>query len=107
MFNRLMNIGVRRMTQGTFAKRPCSHLHLINDVEPSSDVCDQCVALGETWPALRMCLICGQVGCCEDAKYQHALNHYRETGHPLIRPYKEGRANWIWCYEDDALLDPV
>jgi len=102
-----MNAGLRRLFTGTFAKKECSHLDLINDVDPASDVCDQCVELGERWPALRMCLICGHVGCCQDAKYQHALRHYDETGHPLIKPHLEASMDWIWCYEDEALLDPV
>lgn len=106
-FQRLVNAGLRRLFTGTFAKIECRHLDLINDVEPSSDVCDQCVELGETWPALRMCLICGHVGCCQDAKYQHALRHYEETGHQLIKPHLERAMDWIWCYEDRALLDPV
>ena len=104
---RFVNAGLRRFFTGTFAKKACGHLELINDVEPSSNVCDQCVELGETWPALRMCLICGHVGCCQDAKYQHALRHYEETGHPLIKPYLEGSMDWIWCFEDEALLDSV
>jgi uncharacterized UBP type Zn finger protein len=54
-----------------------------------------------------MCLICGHVGCCEDAKYQHALNHYRDTGHQLVKPYRERGMNWIWCYEDETLLGPL
>ncbi len=106
-YHRLVNSFLRRAFTGRFAARPCGHLGLVNDVEPSSEVCDECVALGETWPALRMCLICGHVGCCEDARYQHALNHYRDTGHPLVQPYRERGANWIWCYRDQALLDPL
>jgi uncharacterized UBP type Zn finger protein len=106
-YHRLINTFLRRYFTGRFAATPCTHLDLINDVEPSSRVCDQCVELGESWPALRMCLICGHVGCCEDAKHQHALNHYRDTGHPLVKPYRERGMNWIWCYEDEALLDPV
>ena len=106
-FQRLVNAGLRRLFTGRFGQTECSHLDLINDVEPWSDVCDQCVELGETWPALRMCLICGHVGCCEDAKYQHAKNHYEETGHELIRPLNERGMDWIWCYEDKALLDPL
>jgi len=104
---RFVNAGLRRFFTGTLAKKACGHLDMINDVEPSSNVCDQCVELGETWPALRMCLICGHVGCCQDAKYQHALRHYEETRHPLIKPHLEGSMDWIWCFEDEALLDPV
>ena len=106
-FHRIANVFLRRLFTGQFARKPCTHLDLMDDVEPSSEVCDQCVELGETWPALRMCLICGHVGCCEDAKYQHALRHYQDTGHPLVKPYLERGQDWIWCYEDQALLDPA
>ena len=104
--DRLVNVFLRRAWTGRFAAKSCTHLHMINDVEAQSEVCDQCVDLGETWPALRMCLTCGHVGCCEKTKYQHALKHFQETGHPLVMAYRERAMNWIWCYEDHALLDP-
>ncbi len=105
--HRMLNVLLRRVWTGQFSAIPCSHLDMINDVEPSSQVCDQCVALGATWPELRMCMICGHVGCCEDSRYQHARRHFEATGHPLIMPYGIRGMNWIWCYEDRALLDPV
>ena len=104
-YHRMVNAVMRRWFTGQFGRKECSHLDLINDVGPLSAVCDQCVELGDTWPALRWCLIWGQVGCCEDAKNQHALKHYEETGHQLIRPLDERGMDWIWCYEDKALLD--
>lgn len=103
-FQRVINAGLRRMFTGTFSQKECSHLDEINDVQPSADVCEACVALGDDWPALRMCLICGNVGCCEDGN-KHARKHFEETGHPLMRPYLEPRARWMWCYVDQALLD--
>ena len=107
LHHRMLNVLLRRAWTGQFSAIPCSHLDMINDVEPSSQVCDQCVALGETWPELRMCLICGHVGCCEDSRYQHARSHFEATGHPLIMPYGARGMDWIWCYEDRALLDPL
>ncbi len=107
LHHRVVNVFLRRAWTGQFAVIPCSHLDMINDVEPSSQVCDQCVELGESWPELRMCLICGHVGCCDDARYQHARRHFEATGHPLIKPYGIRGINFIWCYEDRALLDPV
>jgi len=92
LHHRMLNVLLRRAWTGQFSAIPCSHLDMINDVEPSSQVCDQCVALGETWPELRMCLICGHVGCCEDSRYQHARRHFEATGHPLIMPY--GARGW-------------
>ena len=103
---RINNIFLRKKWTGQFLPKRCTHLGMIRNVSPSAEVCEQCVALGDRWPALRMCLVCGHVGCCDQAKNQHALKHYRETGHPLTRPYKEPAMNWIWCYADQALLQP-
>lgn len=105
--HRLINPVLRRMWTGQFREKACSHLHLINpDVRPRAEVCEACVALGDSWPALRMCLVCGHVGCCDQSKNRHAFKHFQETGHPLTRPYRERGMNWMWCYEDEALLDP-
>lgn len=104
---RLINPILRLLWTGQLGEKPCSHLSMIDpDAKPQAEVCEECVALGDSWPELRMCLICGHVGCCEEAKNQHALKHYEETGHPLVKPYRERGMNWIWCYEDKALLDP-
>ena len=40
-------------------------------------------------------------------KDKHAREHFRQTGHPLTRPYKERGMDWVWCYVDEALLDPI
>jgi uncharacterized UBP type Zn finger protein len=104
--HKIINVFLRRSWTGQFSEKTCTHLGMISPVHPSAEVCEECVALGDQWPALRMCLICGHIGCCEKAKNQHALKHFHQTGHPLIKPYKERGMNWIWCYEDQALLRP-
>lgn len=97
---------LRELWTGNREAKDCSHLHLIQDVEPSStEGCAECLALGDTWPFLRMCLICGYVGCCDQAKNQHMLKHIQDTGHVLIRSFEPGE-DWIWCYQDQALLAP-
>lgn len=101
-----INFFLRRLWTGQFSEKTCGHLDMIREVEAASDVCDRCVASGDKWPALRMCLTCGHVGCCEQAKNQHALKHFRDTGHPLVRPHKTPGMSWKWCYVDEALLDP-
>jgi hypothetical protein len=45
----------------------CSHIDQIRDVERGSEVCERCIALGDTWVHLRMCMTCGQVGCCDSS----------------------------------------
>lgn len=97
---------LRELWTGTTRLKECSHLGLIRPVTPSSaEVCADCVALGDTWPHLRICLICGYVGCCDMAKNQHMLKHHQATGHPLIQSFEPGE-DWIWCYVDEALLIP-
>lgn len=86
-------------------EKECTHFDMIRDVSPSTDVCEDCVALGDTWPALRLCMTCGYIGCCEDAKNQHALKHFEETGHPIIQSM-ERFMDWQWCYIDNAVLVP-
>ena len=102
----LINPLLRLVFTGTFKKRPCDHLQSVDLGMAGETVCLDCVALGDTWPDLRVCLTCGYTGCCEQGKNQHALNHWRETGHPLVRPYRAGLIkHWLWCYEDQALID--
>ena len=84
-------------------EKPCSHLHLIQHRQPTTDVCQDCVDVGDSWPSLRMCLICGYAGCCDTSKNKHMQKHVEETGHPLIRSIEPGEG-WIWCYEDDAFI---
>jgi uncharacterized UBP type Zn finger protein len=84
-------------------ERPCAHLDLIQYREPTTNVCQDCVAQGDTWPNLRMCLVCGYVGCCDTSKNKHMKKHVEQTGHPLIRSIQPGEG-WIWCYQDNAFL---
>ena len=35
--------------------------------------------MGDTWVHLRMCLICGHVGCCDSSKNKHATKHFHQT----------------------------
>jgi uncharacterized UBP type Zn finger protein len=56
-----------------------------------------------TWMHLRMCQICGHIGCCDNSPGKHATAHSRETGHPVIRSAEAGE-EWSWCYADEALF---
>jgi CPA2 family monovalent cation:H+ antiporter-2 len=82
---------------------PCSHLDRIHVTEPERHVCGQCVASGDEWPALRMCLECGYVGCCDLSVNKHMKKHCEATGHVIFRSIQPGEA-WIWCYPDSAFL---
>jgi hypothetical protein len=89
---------------GQAADKPCSHLALARVFEPDVHECRQCVASGDIWPALRMCLVCGFVGCCDTSVKKHMHAHYETTGHGIFRSIRltEG---WIWCYDDAALFE--
>ena len=89
---------------GEAGDKPCSHLELIRITEPVSAECAPCVASGDIWPALRMCLICGFVGCCDTSKNRHMAGHHAETGHSIFRSIN-GDEGWIWCYDDDAFFE--
>jgi uncharacterized UBP type Zn finger protein len=77
----------------------CTHLDQIREVTPSADGCEDCLAIGDTWVYLRMCLICGHVGCCDSSKNRHATKHFRDTGHPVMKSVEPGDA-WAFCYID-------
>jgi uncharacterized UBP type Zn finger protein len=77
----------------------CTHLDQIRVKTTDQHVCEDCIKTGDSWVHLRLCLICGHVGCCDSSKNKHATRHFHETGHPLIRSIEPGE-RWIWCYED-------
>lgn len=90
-------------TLATDAKEVCTHLDLINAVTPSAQGCEDCLKIGDGWVHLRICLVCGHVGCCDNSKNKHATQHYRTTGHPIIQSFQPGE-DWRWCYVDEVLL---
>ena len=82
----------------------CDHAHSRLIVMPeATDVCPQCVALGDSWVHLRLCMACGQVGCCDSSKNKHARAHFEEAGHPVIRSIETGET-WGWCFVDDQYI---
>jgi uncharacterized UBP type Zn finger protein len=66
------------------------------------NVCEECVQLGDAWVHLRLCLVCGQVGCCDSSKNRHARRHYQHTAHPLVRSIEPGE-RWVWCFADEMV----
>lgn len=83
----------------------CSHLDRIQIAElpEAVDGCVACLATGEPWLHLRICLVCGFVGCCDDSPNRHATAHAHQTDHPLIRSLEPGE-RWSWCYIDQVGL---
>lgn len=60
--------------------------------------------MGDTWVHLRVCLTCGQGGCCDESKNRHATLHFQDTGHPLVQSY-EPRESGIGCYVDEEVME--
>jgi uncharacterized UBP type Zn finger protein len=86
----------------------CAHTDRIQVTElpPSVAGCEECLKAGDPWLHLRICLQCGQVGCCDSSPNRHASRHANEAGHPLIRSLEPGE-EWSYCFIDDvALLIP-
>jgi len=77
----------------------CTHVDQIRHVTPSAEGCEECLKNGTTWVHLRICLICGHVGCCDSSPHRHATRHFMQTGHPIIQSFEPGE-DWRWCYID-------
>lgn len=85
----------------------CTHLTQVNDVSPKTpEGCEECLAMGSDWVHLRLCLICGHVGCCDNSPNKHATKHFHRTEHPVIRSFEPGE-DWGWCYVDQIFLEPA
>lgn len=79
----------------------CKHLEVANDdvVPKTPDGCEECLASGDEWVHLRLCLTCGHVGCCDNSKNKHASKHFQKTKHPVIKSFQPGE-NWKYCFID-------
>lgn len=87
----------------------CEHLDALPArarVTPSGPGCEECLAAGDGWVHLRLCLACGHVGCCDDSPNRHATRHFHATHHPLIKSFEPGEA-WAWCFEDEELAPAI
>ena len=83
----------------------CIHLDAADrDVVPSdADGCHECLLSGERWVHLRLCAVCGHVGCCDSSPNRHATAHFHDSAHPLIRSYERGEDFW-YCYPEDVIF---
>ena len=83
----------------------CTHLDQVGDVTPRTpNGCEECLASGDRWIHLRLCLTCGHVGCCDSSRNRHATAHHRASGHPVIRSFEPGE-RWLWCYVDEVMVE--
>jgi predicted GNAT family acetyltransferase len=84
---------------------PCTHLASVLILEGPDEVdgCETCLAEGTKWHHLRMCMSCGEVGCCDDSPGQHARRHAESAEHPVVRSIERGES-WSYCFIDDAIF---
>lgn len=85
----------------------CEHFASLAAVEPSdTNGCHDCLRDGDTWVHLRMCMECGNVGCCDSSPNRHASQHHRLTDHPVIQGFEAGE-RWAFCYIHQKMLADV
>ena len=79
----------------------CKHLRNLTEADFASlrvpVACEECLNEGTRWVALRQCLSCGHVGCCDSSPGKHATKHFHKTHHPVMRSAMPGE-RWTWCY---------
>ena len=77
--------------------KECEHFsHENKKIIPNTKGCEECEKEHLPTVALRMCLTCGHVGCCDSSVGKHATKHFKDTGHPIIVAVHENP--WKWCY---------
>ncbi|MQY13629.1 hypothetical protein SRB5_37790 [Streptomyces sp. RB5] len=83
----------------------CLHVSELPAVEvsPLSETCLECLAAGTQPVHLRLCLVCGHVGCCDSSPLRHATAHFHESGHAVMRSFEAGE-DWRWCFVDQLLV---
>ena len=84
----------------------CEHLEAAGRPEPNTRGCEECLAIGDRWVHLRLCLACGHVGCCDNSKNRHATKHFHGTKHPVVRSLEPGEG-WAWCYVDEIFVEEL
>ena len=94
---------IARLREMTNMATRCTHTNQIQEVTPSAQGCEECLQMGDSWVHLRICLICGHVGCCDSSKNKHATKHFHATEHPIIQSFEPGE-DWRWCYVDEVFV---
>jgi uncharacterized UBP type Zn finger protein len=81
----------------------CAHLDhvLIKELPEAVEGCEECLASGDPWLHLRMCLECGKVGCCDSSPNRHASAHAEASGHPIISSLQP-EDDWSYCFVEDV-----
>ncbi len=81
--------------------KKCEHYDGMSEkISPHTEGCEECEKDGTDWVALRLCMVCGHVGCCDSSPGTHATNHFKKTGHPVMVALPNHA--WRWCYVHKA-----
>ena len=83
----------------------CTHTDQIEIVDLPEHIagCEECLAIGDRWVHLRMCMTCGKIGCCDSSPNKHASKHALADNHPILRSAEPGE-DWAWCVVDEVFL---
>src|SRR3954470_8937095 len=83
----------------------CTHLDQIQvkELPESVEGCEDCLASGDPWLHLRICLECGKGGCCDSSPNRQASSNANGSGHPLSRFLQPGE-DWSWCFVDELAM---
>jgi hypothetical protein len=88
-------------------KKQSPHRRGINlQSKPSGDGCVECLATNGWWLHLRRCAECGHIGCCDSSPAQHATQHAKSSGHPVIASFEPGE-DWFYDYQEEATIPGV
>ena len=81
----------------------CEDLLAAPRVAPGPDhTCQDCLREGTRPVHLRVCVSCGNVGCCDSSAGRHATRHFRASSHPVMQSVEPGE-DWRWCYRHDRV----
>jgi len=76
--------------------KECEHFTQEGEISQNTKNCQECEIEHLPIVALRMCLTCGHVGCCDSSIGKHATKHFEETGHSTMQAVPDNI--WKWCY---------
>jgi len=82
----------------------CEHFEQATALTTDVRECAECVAIDSGWVHLRLCLVCGNVGCCDSSPNTHASKHFHSSDHAVMRSIEPGD-DWGYCFIDDAWVD--
>ena len=82
-------------------QKDCEHfLQKGKNISPNTKNCEECEKEKLPIVALRMCLTCGHVGCCDSSIGKHATKHFQETGHPVMKSIQESSQKWCYVHKE-------